>query len=146
METNGEAGRVKSYRDLIVWQKAMARQVVFGSRRERVSRIEKLASDRWPSCCYASLHERFGLVSQMRRAAVSIPSNVAEGHGRLSTNEYRQFLGIARGSLKELETQILIASDLDYLEKTAADACSALADEVGRMLSTLIAALRSRPK
>ena len=69
-----------------------------------------------------------------------------EGHGRLTTNEYRQFLGIARGSLKELETQILIAGDLGYLGKTAADACSTLADEMGRMLSTLIAGLHGRPK
>jgi len=128
METDGEARRVKSYRDLIVWQKAM-----------------KLCADTYQATAAFPEAERFGLVSQMRRAAVSIPSNVAEGHGRLSTNEYRQFLGIARGSLKELETQILIASDLGYLGD-AADACSGLADEVGRMLSTLIAALRSRPK
>lgn len=61
-------------------------------------------------------------------------------------NEYRQFLGIARGSLKELETQIHIADELGYLGKTAADDCARLADEAGRMLSTLITALRGRPK
>jgi four helix bundle protein len=120
---------VKSYRDLIVWQRAM----------ELCAAIYR-ATAAFPQA------ERFGLVSQMRRAAVSIPSNIAEGHGRLTTSEYRQFLGIARGSLKELETQIQIASDLGYLGNTAADACTALAEEVGRMLSTLIAALHSRPK
>ena len=61
-------------------------------------------------------------------------------------NEYRQFLGVARGTLKELETQIHIANDLGYLAETAANDCGALADEAGRMLSTLIAALRGRPK
>ena len=63
----------------------------------------------------------------MRRAAVSIPSNIAEGHGRLTTSEYRHFLGIARGSLKELETQILIAQRLGYLSKSATDSFCALA-------------------
>ena len=137
METNGQKRRVKSYRDLIVWQRAM----------ELCAAIYR-ATAAFPQA------ERFGLVSHYRLltadsrfgAAVSIPSNIAEGHGRLTTNEYRQFLGIARGSLKELETQIQIASDLGYLGNTAADACSALADEVGRMLSTLITALRGRPK
>jgi len=129
METNGEARRVKSYRDLIVWQRAM-----------------ELCAATYRATATFPEAERYGLVSQMRRAAVSIPSNIAEGHGRLTTNEYRQFLGIARGSLKELETQILIANDLGYLDKTATDACSALADEVGRMLSTLIAALQRRSR
>ena len=69
-----------------------------------------------------------------------------EGHGRLTANEYRQFLGIARGSLKELETQIRIADELGYLGETVADDDRALADEVGRMLSTLIAALPSRSR
>lgn len=108
MERAEEEKPVKSYRDLIVWQRAM----------------ELCAATHRATATFPK-DERFGLVSQMRRAATSIPSNIAEGHGRLSTNEYRQFLGIARGSLKELETQILIASDLDYLDKTAADACSA---------------------
>jgi len=69
-----------------------------------------------------------------------------KGHGRLTTSEYRQFFGIARGSLKELDTRILIGNGLGYFGGTAADDCGALADEVGRMLSTLIAALHGRAK
>jgi len=80
----------------------------------------------------------------MRRAAVSIPSNIAEGHGRLTTKEYRRFLGIARGSLKELETQMLIALELDYLSGAAIDSWNRTADEVSRMLTTLIATLGDR--
>lgn len=90
--------------------------------------------------------ERFGLTSQMRRAAVSIASNIAEGQGRLSANEFRQFLGIARGSLRELETQLLIAADLAYLPRQASDRCVALMDEVSRMLNALITSIsRSQP-
>ena len=86
---------VSSYRDLVVWQKAMT----------LVSSVYQLTRS-FPD------FERFGLTSQIQRAAVSIPSNIAEGQGRLATKEFRQFLGIARGSLKELETQLLISIDL----------------------------------
>ena len=118
---------VTSYRDLVVWQKAMS----------LVSAIYQLAST-FPGT------ERFGLTSQIQRAAVSIPSNIAEGQGRLATKEFRQFLGVARGSLKELETQLLISIDLGYISEEQADMCFDLADEVGRMLNALIKALETK--
>ena len=128
-EEKRKSDPVTSYRELVVWQKAMA----------LVSAVYKLTRS-FPE------PERFGLTSQIRRAAVSIPSNIAEGQGRLATKEFRQFLGIARGSLKELETQLLISIDLAYAEVAEVDACLGLADEVGRMLNALIRALERRIK
>jgi len=86
--------------------------------------------------------ERYGLTSQMRRAAVSVPSNIAEGQGRLALKEFIHFLSIARGSLKELETQLLIAADLPYGSSPKLDECLAIADDVGRLLIALIRSLR----
>ena len=91
---------VQSYRDLVAWNKAM----------ELVTEIYRVTKE-FPK------EEVFGLMSQLRRAAVSIPSNIAEGKGRLSKGEFRQFLGNARGSLAELETQIIIAQNLNYLDE-----------------------------
>jgi len=88
--------------------------------------------------------ETYGLISQLRRAAVSVPSNIAEGQARLSTGEFKQFLGMARGSLMEVETQVLIARDLGYLESNQSQALLAAASEVGRILNGLLAALLSR--
>jgi len=122
-----KADAVTSYRDLVVWQKAMV----------LVSSIYKLTSS-FPDA------ERFGLTSQIQRAAVSIPSNIAEGQGRLATKEFRQFLGIARGSLKELETQLIISVDLSYAPAEDVQGCLDLADEVGRMLNALIKALEKK--
>lgn len=84
--------------------------------------------------------ERYGLVSQLRRAAVSVPSNVAEGQARLSTGEFRHFLGNARGSLMEVETQILIAQELGYLRPDESETLLGAAAEVGRILNGLLAA------
>lgn len=92
--------QVRSYKDLIVWQKAM--DLV-----ELVYHLTKL----FPK------DEQYGLSNQLRRAAVSIPSNIAEGQARNSTAEFRNFLSIARGSLAELETQLLIAERLNYIEQ-----------------------------
>ena len=116
--------RVRSYRDLVVWQKAM-----------ELCSLTYRATARFPG------EERFGLVSQMRRAAVSIPSNIAEGFGRLTTKDYQHFLATARGSARELETQILIASDLGYLSRVEAEACESLTTEVSRMLTAIISSL-----
>lgn len=118
---------ITNYRDLVVWQKGMA----------LVSAVYKLTRT-FPDS------ERFGLASQIQRAAVSIPSNIAEGQGRLATKEFRQFLGIARGSLKELETQLLISIDLAYASAEDVDTCLGLTDEIGRMLNALIKALERR--
>jgi four helix bundle protein len=86
--------------------------------------------------------ETYGLTSQLRRAAVSVPSNIAEGQARLSTGEFKHFLGNARGSLVEVETQIQIARDLGYLEAQASENILASAAEVGRILNGLLASLK----
>jgi four helix bundle protein len=85
--------------------------------------------------------ELYGLTSQMRRAAASIPSNIAEGQGRRSRKEFQQFLGNARGSMMELETQILIALDLKYLHQADADTLLQASAEAGRILNGLLASL-----
>ncbi len=81
--------------------------------------------------------ELYGLVSQLRRAAVSVPSNLAEGYGRNSTKELHHFIGNSRGSIAEVETQIEIARDLGYLNPTRAAELLAAAGEIGRMLTGL---------
>ena len=86
--------------------------------------------------------EIFGLISQLRRSAVSIPSNIAEGQGRLSKREFRQFLGQARGSLSELETQIIISRNLEYLNELEASDFLNKAAEIGRVLNGLISAMK----
>jgi four helix bundle protein len=116
----------KNYRDLIVWQKAM----------ELVMLIYR-ATKSLPK------EEIYGLRSQMRRAAVSIPSNIAEGQGRNTKRDFRNFLSIALGSLRELETQILIAKGLDYYtESTTTQLCN-LTDTVGRLIRGLSKSLIS---
>ena len=113
------------YMDLIGWQKAM----------DLVTEIYRLTK-KLPK------EEIFGLASQLRRAAVSIPSNIAEGQGRLSKGEFRVFLGNARGSLSELETQVLIARNLDFISETEAARLVEMANEVGRALNGLIASTK----
>jgi four helix bundle protein len=116
---------IESYQDLIVWQKAIELVV------ESYHLTRKLPST-----------ERFGLVSQIQRAAVSIPANIAEGHGRHFRGDYRQFLSIARGSLKELETHFVISERLGFLTEADLRRARALSDEVSRMLSALHRKLR----
>ena len=113
------------YKELVVWQKAVALV-------EEVYRV----STGFPE------QERFGLCSQVRRAAVSVPSNIAEGQGRLSVGEFKQFLGHARGSLFEVETQLLIARRLGFLSDEQMMGLSGLFDETGRLLNGLIRSLR----
>jgi four helix bundle protein len=87
--------------------------------------------------------EMFGLKSQMRRSAVSVPSNIAEGQGRTSRGEFLQFLGHARGSLYELETQIVIAETLGYIAREQQDRMLQDAQQLGRILNGLIGSLKS---
>jgi four helix bundle protein len=122
-----EMPRVQSYRDLIVWQKSV----------ELVLEIYRATQD-FPRA------ETYGLVSQLRRAAVSVPSNVAEGHARLSTGEYKQFLGHARGSLMEIETQILISQRLGYMNSGQSNILLNRATEVGKVLNGLLSSLRQK--
>jgi len=112
---------VKTYRDLMLWQKAMA----------LVTEIYKVTKS-FPR------REDYGLTSQLRRCAVSIPSNIAEGYGRNSRNEYIRFLQIASGSLYELQTQLEIAANLGYLKKDEFELLYESTREVERMLSVLI--------
>ena len=116
---------IQSYRDLVAWQKAM----------DLVETIYHL-SKQFPK------EELYGLTSQIRRAAISIPSNVAEGHARLSKGEFCQFIGHARGSLAEVSTQVLLALRLGFIKQSDADIALASADEVGRILNGLLASLR----
>ena len=118
---------VRSYRDLLVWQKSL-------------SLVKNIYSRTlsFPKC------EAYGLSAQMRRAAVSIPSNIAEGQGRRGTGEFKQFLGTARGSALELETQLLIARDLGYLHRNEVDALLNQLGEIGRMLNGLLKALPAK--
>ena len=111
---------VANYRDLIVWQRAM----------ELATLTYALTEALPPS-------ERFGLALQIRRAAVSIPSNIAEGHGRGSPKALASFVRIANGSLKELETQLLLSTRLNYLRENDLQQVLHMADEVGRMLTNL---------
>lgn len=89
--------------------------------------------------------EMYGLTSQMRRAGVSVPSNIAEGYGRLSKEQYRHFLGIAQGSNLELKTQLVIAKQLGFVDFREIDKVEALSFEVGKMLTTLLKKLRPIP-
>ncbi|MDT5159229.1 MAG: hypothetical protein QOH51_3586 [Acidobacteriota bacterium] len=117
----------KSYRDLDVWRKAMG-----------LVKAVYIATSSYPS------EEKFSLVSQMRRAAVSIPSNLAEGHARYGGGEFKHFISIAMGSVAELETQVILSVDLAYLiENTGRDLLNQL-DEVGKMLRGLYRSLSIR--
>ncbi|HEX8598190.1 MAG TPA: four helix bundle protein [Chloroflexia bacterium] len=116
--------KVRNYRDLIAWQKAM----------DLVEHIY-VATRNWPKA------ELYGLTNQVQRAVVSVPSNIAEGQGRTSTKEFLHHLSIARGSLFEVETQVLIAQRLGYLTKTDADTLLSDTGEVSRLLSGLMKAL-----
>ncbi|MBI4166599.1 MAG: four helix bundle protein [Acidobacteria bacterium] len=110
----------KGYKDLLVWQKGI----------ELVKETYKLTRD-FPS------DEKFGLVSQMRRAAVSVPSNIAEGQARHTTKEFIQFISHAEGSLAELETQVIVSTELAYCDAQSANRAQDLAGELKRMLNAL---------
>jgi four helix bundle protein len=115
---------LRQYQELIGWKKSMA-----------------LVSDIYRHTRGFPKDETYGLTGQLRRAAVSIPSNIAEGQGRLTRGEFKQFLGHARGSTFEVETQLLIAQDLGYLDAESTGGLLQQVQEVGRILSGLLAAL-----
>jgi len=118
---------MRSYRDLLVWQRAL-----------------QMAESAYMFAALLPRDERFGLVSQIQRAAVSVSANIAEGHERRSTREYLRFMAIAFGSLAELETLVELSLRLYRLSDTNADGVLALADETGRMLRAIETTIRSR--
>jgi len=117
---------MKTFRDLLVWQKAM----------KVVTEVYQITQS-FPK------EELYGLTSQIRRSAVSIPSNMAEGYGRNSTKDYLRFLQIANGSLYELQTQIEIALNLEYITKQDFEKAYENSREIERMLSSLIRKIES---
>jgi len=118
---------VSSYRDLKVWQAAM-----------KLADLVYRQAEKFPP------RENFGLRQQLEKAAVSIPSNIAEGHARNSTKEYLHHLSIALGSVAELETQTILASWRKYIAEDTADEVLVSADEVGKMLRGLQKSLKAR--
>ena len=116
-----------SHRDLVVWQRAMS----------LVTEIYRIIES-FPR------KETYGLAGQLCRAGVSVPSNIAEGKGRLSKREFIQFLSRARGSLLEVETQLEIARNIKYLSQTEFDLLFELAASVGRPLNGLISSVRAQ--
>ena len=113
------------YKDLTVWQKAM-----------------DLATEIYRLTKKLPKEELYGLTNQLRRAAISIPSNIAEGNARFSAKEYVRFLSIARGSNAEVETQLLLCVRLDYLTSAEIEETLSLNDEIGKMLTAMIKKLR----
>ena len=115
------AGKIRTYRDLDIWKAGI----------QLVKDIYKL-TEKFPK------QEMYGLVSQMRRSAISIPSNVAEGFRRYHNNEYKQFLYISLGSCAELETQITIAKELKYIQEDKEAVLLERLDHICRMISNLL--------
>ena len=118
--------RIESYKDLTAWQRAMT-----------------LAAECYRLTATFPAQERYGLTAQIRRCAVSIPSNLAEGHNRRSRQAFANHVGIALGSQAELETQIVLAVELEFASRAAAGPVLELAAEVGRMLHGLIRSLEN---
>jgi len=116
--------RSTHYRGLITWQKAM-----------------ELAKEVYRTTMTFPKEERYGITSQIRRAAVSVPSNVAEGHSRNSTGEYCQQLGVANGSLAELETLVLLSTSFTYLSEEEGNELLKRSSEVGKLLNVLLRSL-----
>ena len=119
---------LKDYKDLQVWQKSY-----------------KLCLKIYGIAAQFPHEERYGLASQIKRSAVSIPSNIAEGYGRKTTADYIRMLYIAYGSVCELETQILLAGDLGFIEKGEVDPLLSDIAEIERMLKALIKSLEQKP-
>ncbi len=122
-----ENKKIESFKDLIVWQKGI----------ELVNEIYKVTK-------HFPKEELYGLTSQIRRAAISIPANIAEGWGRGTTKNYIQFLEISRGSLYELETLIIISTNQSFVDQDKCNEISIKINEIGRMLNALITKLGSK--
>ncbi|WBX75014.1 four helix bundle protein [Tenacibaculum ovolyticum] len=118
---------MKTFRELIVWQKSM----------NFVTEVYRI-SKQFPK------EENFGLTSQLRRSAVSIPSNIAEGYGREGLNDYLRFLNIAMASLFELQTQLEISYNLKYISEKEFKKLYDLSREIERMLSSFVRSLKSK--
>jgi four helix bundle protein len=116
---------IRTYRDLLVWQKGIV-----------------LVTDVYNATRGFPREETYGLTSQMRRCAVSIPSNIAEGHGRSTRREYLRYLEVAAGSLRELQTQLVIARNLNFLPPDAYSQIEEQSLELDRMLASLQRKLR----
>ena len=125
------SGPIRTYRDLLVWQDSM----------DLVVAIYRITAT-FPK------EERYSLVDQLRRAAVSVPSNVAEGHGRSRTGDYLRHLSVSVGSLNEVETQVQIARRLEYIteedQRQLLDSCNAIAKMLGGLIRSLRRRLESR--
>jgi four helix bundle protein len=124
---NKNKTHMKTYRDLIIWQKSIM----------LVTKIYSITSS-FPK------DELFALTSQLKRSAVSIPSNISEGYGRKHRKEFSRFLQISRGSLYELQTQLEIAGNLEFLQQIALQDLLALCNEIERMLNKLISNLSAK--
>ena len=116
--------KLSDYKQLLVWQKSMDLTV------EIYSLVKYLPKE-----------ETYALSDQMRRSVVSIPSNIAEGRGRLYRKEFLQYLSISRGSLYEIETQLGVCERLNYIDKTKTDRAKNLITEIGKMLNALVKSL-----
>jgi four helix bundle protein len=116
--------RTRHFRDLLVWQKAM-----------ELARMVYLATEEFPKS------EMFGLRMQLRRSAVSVASNIAEGHGRLTDPQLRNSLGMARGSLYELETQLQLACDMGLMKSDPTEKLFGLSIEVAKLINGLLGVL-----
>ena len=117
----------KSYRDLEVWRRSM----------QLAKRIYQVTQS-FPS------DERFGLTNQLRRASVSVPSNLAEGHARFGAGEFSRFISIAMGSIAEIETQVLLSTDLGYIKQALTYELLADLETIGKMLRGLAKSINKR--
>lgn len=120
---------INSFKDLLVWQKGIALV------KEVYKVIEKMPQE-----------ELFGLSGQIKRSVLSVPSNIAEGWGRNSTLSYLHFLKISRGSLFELETQLIIAKELEFISSDALNKIDKLIHELSKMLNSLIKSIKNKSK
>jgi four helix bundle protein len=122
-----EQQKIRTYRDLIVWQKSI-----------------NIVTDIYRVTKHFPKQETFGLVLQIRRSSISVPSNIAEGYSRYSNREFTRFLEIAIGSLAEMQTQLLISLNLEYISETDFKTVTENSREIERMLSSLIRKLKAK--